>query len=240
MKKSTFNIALLSVLFVLGACSVDGSGTDTDGGNTGDVTVPGGTGDPATDAALGDALDKIGSVEGMEIGSTSVEETIDGVTATWTRNLYFGSDKYATLSVVMYTGTDSVSGAVWDNDPTCKQSSKGALAISAITAAEVKTSTGTVITDLKGYTKLHTRTQALLTQWQIETPGEEADWSTAPKPTENYYYLVKETSDELSIIQVIEDIDNLGNYKLDSHGGFPGGVDMDIAIANTATTYKIK
>ena len=211
--------------------------SDTGGG---DVTVPGGTGDPVTDAALGDALDKIGSVEGMEVGSSSSKFEEDGFTYNTTDNLYLGSDKYASIRVDMITGTDSVSGAVWDNDPICKSAKEGALAISAITAAKVKTSTGNAIADLQGYSKLHTRTQTLFTQWQIETPGEEADWSTAPTPGSVYYFIVKETSDELSIIQVEEDGADSGNYKLTSHGGFPGGVDMDIAIANTATTYKIK
>ena len=238
MKKSIFNIVLLSVLFVLGACSVDGSGTDTDGGNTGDVTVPGGTGDPVTDEALGDALGQLtGSVEGMEIGSSSVEETIDGFTYNTTANLYFSTDKYAQVVVTMLTGGSGDN--VWNNDVQEKSVSEGALAISGITADKVKTSTGTVITDLKGYTKLHTRTQTLETIWHRESMSVAGAWDPNPNP-QVLYYLVKETSDELSIIQVEEDGADSGNYKLTSHGGFPGGVDMDIAIANTATTYKKK
>jgi len=49
MKKSIFNIVLLSMLFVLGACS--------NGGNTDDAIV---------DAAIKDALAQIGSIEGKD------------------------------------------------------------------------------------------------------------------------------------------------------------------------------
>ncbi len=221
MKKSTFNIALLSMLFVLGACS-----TNDDGGEK----IPGGTGDPATDAALGDALGQLtGSVEGMEIGSSSSESVEDGFTYNTTANLYLGSDKFASVSVTMVTGGSG--DDVWDNDVKEKSVSEGALVISAITAAEVKASEGTAITDLKGYTKLHKRTKSLRTLWYREFMSDAGAWDPDPNPPVQYY-LVKETSDELSIIPVIEDGANSGNYKLNE-------TDMDKAIVK-ATTYKIK
>ena len=61
-------------------------------------------------------------------------------------------------------------------------------------------------------------------------------WDPNPNP-QVLYYLVKETSGELSRIPVTK---NGENYTLNSFGESMDEVTMDIAIANTATTYKIK
>ena len=176
MKKSIFNVALLAMLFVLGACS---------------VVVPGGTGDQVIDGGLSDALDQIGSVEGMDIWSSEFEDTEDGsLFFNGVMNLYISANEYKSADVTIYDGTDH-NGVVWNNEVIGKRAEEGTLATS--TGFKLFDRSSVEITDLQGYTTLYTMTPKKSSCWDGEWKSVEASTS---------YNIVSKVGDKLSMITV--------------------------------------
>ena len=188
MKKSIFNIALLSVLFVLGACSVKDDGDDANA---------------AIDAALGDALDQVGSVEGMEIWSFSVEDdSTAGVLHKLTQNLYLSLEEYKQIIVNQVNG--SFNGENFNNEIDSKGAEKGTLDISSDSfelyerngATEI--TTGVLKTD---YTIVHIQTPVEVKEWTSVKAGGTGNWVVNSSVSLSYY-IVKKTDTILSMIEV--------------------------------------
>ena len=208
MKKSIFNVALLAMLFVLGACS---------------VVVPGGTGDQVIDGGLSDALDQIGSVEGMDIWSSEFEDTEDGsLFFNGVMNLYISANEYKSADVTIYDGTDP-NGVVWNNEVVGKRAEEGTLATS--TGFKLFDRSSVEITDLQGYTTLYTMTPKKSSCW-------DGEWE--PREARTSYNIVSKVGDKLSMIDV--DLKTTGKpedgYRISSYET------MDESIKNARTYTK--
>ena len=200
MKKSIFNLALLSMLFVLGACSTTGNDKDTGGG----------TGDPALDAvideAIKDAITQIGSVEGMDSWSSSYllseEEKLETI---YSGNLYFSTGEYKFINAGIYNGfvvNDDGSKVTFDNELSTVRAVKGTLAVS--TDFKLFDNTGAEIKDKKGYTTLYTQTFTKDITWCSAKSGGLETWEDSGIEEIGYisYTIIKKTDTELSMISV--------------------------------------
>ena len=190
MKKSIFNLALLSMLFVLGACSVA-------------PTVPGGTGDEVVDGGLSDALDQIGgsdAVNGMDIWSMSAKESAGNITSTCTDILYFSANKFKNILTFTYDGTGDISRieVTFDNEVAIKSAAEGTLATS--TTFKLFNNTGAEITELQGYTTLYTQTSTKETCWVSSKLGGNDKWKSVEARTS--YHIVSKVGDKLSMIRI--------------------------------------
>ena len=213
MKKSIFNVALLAMLFVLGACS---------------VVVPGGTGDQVIDAGLSDALDQIGSVEGMDIWSSEFEDTEDGsLFFNGVMNLYISANEYKSADVTIYDGTDP-NGVVWNNEVVGKRAEEGTLATS--TGFKLFDRSSVEITDLQGYTTLYTQTSTKETCWVSSKLGGNDKWE--PREASTSYNIVSKVGDKLSMIRV--DLKTEGKPE----DGYTINSTMDESIKNARTYTK--
>ncbi len=222
MKKSIFNIALLSMLFVLGACSVK---------DDGDVTIPGGTGDPTTDAALGDALDQVGSVDGMEIWSFFSNSTPESdLKITEIDNLYLSpiGNEYKQIAVILYDGTSELVGNNFNNEVVGKFTQKGTLTSNS--EFTLFTENDEEISVLQGYVFLYKQIATSGEEWKSIKVGGEDKWYDRTD-LETSYYVVKKTDTELRMISV-KPYNNNNVYNISE-------ADMDTAIAN-ARIFKKK
>ena len=227
MKKSIFNLALLSMLFVLGSCSTTGNDKDTSGG----------TGDPALDAvideAIKDAVTQIGSVEGMDRWFSSYLVTPDSgeeLKITISENRYFSANEFKKIDIHILNGKPSGEDVTFDNDLDTVHASKGTLAISTDTFKLFDSTGAEEITDKKRYTTLYTQTFTKSRSWhRILAPMWE---DTLPQAGgqigDIWYYIVKKTDTELSMIYVGKKDD--GTYFL-----YNGTMDEEIADAITYT-----
>ena len=218
MKKSIFNVALLAMLFVLGACS---------------VVVPGGTGDQVIDGGLSDALDQIGgsdAVNGMDIWSMSVKYSEGNLTGTCTDVLYFSANKFKNISTFTYDGTGDISRieVTFDNEVACKSAAEGTLATS--TTFKLFNNTGAEITDLQGYTTLYTQISTKETRWTSSKLGGNDKWKSVEARTS--YNIVSKVGDKLSMITV--DLKTTGKPE----DGYRINSTMDESIKNARTYTK--
>ena len=232
MKKSIFNLALLSVL-VLGACSVDDAGGDTGGGK---VTIPGGTGDPVVDAGLKDALTQIGSVEGMDVWSV-LQESNDDVAVDFviqsTYNLYLLEDKFKEIIITVFDGL-SASEILFNNEISSKEVSEGTFTPSG-DSFKLFDSIGVEITDVdkKGYTTLYVKIPSKASGWGSSKLEESGKWENVPADRlGTSYTIVKKTDTELSMIRV--DLKTTGKPE----DGYTIYGTMDESIKNARTYTK--
>ena len=218
MKKSIFNIALLSMLFVLGACSTAG-----EGGGTGTDTIPGGTGDPVVDEAIKDSLAQLGSVEGMDIW-TDLRSSPE---VKCTDILYISANKFKNILTVVYDGNGG-----FDNEVGVKTAIEGNLTTS--TDFKLFDNTGVEITELQGYTKVYKQNPTKGGMWSSIKAGGSGNWTmyTAEQLNSSSYRIVKETDTELSMIRV--------SLKTDGkpEDGYKISGTMDEAIVNAYNYTK--
>ena len=228
MKKSIFNIALLSMLFVLGACSTAGEGGGTD---TGGDTIPGETGDPVIDAAIKDSLAQLGSVEGMDIW-TDLRSSPE---VKCTDILYISANKFKNILTVVYDGNGGVvepeNRITFDNEVGVKTAIEGNLTTS--TDFKLFDSTGAEITDKKGYTTFYKQNPTKGGMWSSIKAGGSGNWTmyTAEQLNSSSYRIVKETDTELSMIRISLKTDGKpeDGYKIS------GTMDEEIADADNYT-----
>ena len=231
MKKSIFNLALLSMLFVLGACSTTGTGTDTGGDTGGDVPVPGGTGDPVVDEAIKDSLAQLGSVEGMDIW-TDLRSYPEGKCADI---LYISANKFKNILTVVYDGNGGVvepeNRITFDNEVGVKTATEGNLTTS--TDFKLFDNTGVEITELQGYTTVYKQNPTKGGMWSSIKAGGSGNWTmyTAEQLNSSSYRIVKETDTELSMIRISLKTDGKpeDGYKIS------GTMDEEIADAENYT-----
>ena len=207
MKKSIFNVALLAMLFVLGACSVA-------------PTVPGGTGDEVVDGGLSDALDQIGgsdAVNGMDIWSVSDSGTEEGLTYKNTRIMYLSTTKFKNISTDTYDGTltdEDGTKVTFDNEVVLKDAREGTLVITADANFKLVDDTGAVITDKKSYTSLYAQTSTKGASWASKKIGETDAWVNVPADRlGTSYYIVSIVADKLSMIHV-QKTETEGTYQV--------------------------
>ena len=226
MKKSIFNVALLSMLFVLGACSTTGEGDK-------DTTIPGGTGDPVIDAGIKDALTQMGSVDGMDIWSSLITDISPNDTCKTLSTMYFSADKYKQIMVIIYDGTNS--GITYDNEIVLSSATEGDL--TTATAFKLFDSTDNEISELKGYTTLYTRTPTKASGWQSTELGGTDKWvSVPPEGVGAAYAIIKKTATELSMIDVGPKTDGSDSVIPNEYVlNYP---DMATAIADSGTFTK--
>ena len=229
MKKSIFNVALLSMLFVLGACSTTGEGDK-------DTTIPGGTGDPVIDAGIKDALTQMGSVDGMDIWSSLITDISPNNTRKDLATMYFSADKYKQILATICDGTDS--GITYDNEIICSVATEGDL--TTATAFKLFNDAGNEISELKGYTTLYTRTPTKASTWQSTKLEGTGKWVSAPpEGLEVFYAIIKKTATELSMIGVGPKRDGGGSVIPNEYVLYHPDMATAIAdIANSATFTK--
>ena len=205
MKKSIFNVALLAMLFVLGACSVA-------------PTVPGGTGDEVVDGGLSDALDQIGGdADGMQAWSVSDSGTEEGLTYKGTSIMYLSTTKFKNISTSIYDGTltdEDGTKVTFDNEVVIKDAREGTLVITADANFKLVDNTGAVITDKKSYTSLYAQTSTKGASWESKKVGGTDAWVNAPaEDLGTSYYIVSIVADKLSMIYV-QKTETEGTYQV--------------------------
>ena len=226
MKKSIFNVALLSMLFVLGACSTTGEGDK-------DTTIPGGTGDPVIDAGIKDALTQVGSVDGMDIWSSLTTNISPNSTRKTLSTMYFSADKYKQITPTICDGTNS--GITYDNEIVFSVATEGDL--TTATTFKLFDSTSNEISELKGYTTLYTTTPTKASTWQSTKLEGTGKWVSAPPEALGALYaIIKKTATELSTIDVGPKKDGSGSVIPNEYVLYHP--DMATAIADSITFTK--
>ena len=196
MKKSIFNVALFSMLFVLGACSVA-------------PTVPGGTGDEVVDGGLSDSLDQIGgsdAVDGMDIWSISDDGKVEDMSSKDTGILYLSTTAFKNVSTSIYDGTatdDDGNKITFNDEVVRKAAAEGTLAIT--TDFKLVDNNGVEIADKKSYISLYTRTSTKEAGWLSKKVGGTEAWENATADDlGTSYNIVSKVGDKLSMIYVQE------------------------------------
>ena len=223
MKKSILNIVLLSIFFILGSCSASGNKETNDTNDS----IGSGMGDPTIDAGLGDTLDQLGPIDGMDVWSYFKKEISEpGFNYKSIENIYLSSDKFKETSVILYDGTTITHpDTIFDNEIVSKLAKEGTLIISD--NFHLYANNGAIlIKDKEGYTTLYKQTPSQKSVvWRSISTGGLGKWENGN--IFETYYIVKKTDTTLSTIEV--NINPTGGYRF---------IEVNMATAiSTAKNY---